>query len=121
MARKLFAELLAQQTPLSELVAPDGTRFDRQVLGFSGGKDSVAMAALRRRLGPTTLLHAVTGWEYPGHEEYLDYVADAQSRWLAESGNPQGRRVGSDSSRWQAGTVAHRRSPGVSVCVMGDV
>lgn len=52
-------------------------RFDRFIVGFSGGKDSLATALLCRDLGPTTLLHADTGWEHPGHRNYITRTADA--------------------------------------------
>lgn len=56
---------------------PDGHTIERFVVGFSGGKDSLAAALLCRDLGPTTLLHADTGWEHPGHAEYVRAAAEA--------------------------------------------
>lgn len=54
---------------------PDGRTIDRFVVGFSGGKDSLAAALLCRDLGTTTLLHADTGWEHPGHHDYVRSAA----------------------------------------------
>ena len=59
------------------LVTPDGRKIERFVVGYSGGKDSLATAILCRDLGPTMLLHADTGWEHPGHADYLHASAKA--------------------------------------------
>lgn len=70
--------------------APDGTTFDRYVVGFSGGKDSLATALVCRELGPTTLLHADTGWEHPGHNDYVRRTADELGLELVVVGRPGG-------------------------------
>jgi 3'-phosphoadenosine 5'-phosphosulfate sulfotransferase (PAPS reductase)/FAD synthetase len=57
------------------VITPDGRTIERFVVGFSGGKDSLAAALLCRELGPTTLLHADTGWEHPGHHDYVRAAA----------------------------------------------
>ena len=59
------------------MLTPDGASIDRFVVGFSGGKDSLAAALLCRELGPTTLLHADTGWEHPGHLDYIEAAASS--------------------------------------------
>ena len=61
----------------AKVLTPDGRTVERFVVGFSGGKDSLAAALLCRAMGPTTLLHADTGWEHPGHGDYVRATAAA--------------------------------------------
>ena len=77
---------------MGKITAPDGTAIERFVVGFSGGKDSLATALYCRDIGPTTLLHADTGWEHPGHRGYLEYAANALGLPLVTVGRPGGMR-----------------------------
>lgn len=89
---------LAREAPVGGHVVyfdgltPDGRRIDRLVVGFSGGKDSLATAILCRALAPTptTLLHADTGWEHPGHGDFVRASAEALGLPLVVVGRPGG-------------------------------